>query len=84
MDEKRSVASAEGKAHHVDDVYADEAVDPVYHAKARIVNDALQEIGMGRYQVCLVEHCTPAVYLSRQRSVVPLHRRRLRVVRVRS
>ncbi|KAJ7173856.1 MFS general substrate transporter [Mycena filopes] len=28
-------------------------VDPVYHAKARILNAAIQEIGMGRYQVYL-------------------------------
>ena len=27
------------------------AVDPVYQAKARILNAAFQEIGMGRYQV---------------------------------
>ena len=26
-------------------------VDPVYQAKARLLNDAFQEIGMGRYQV---------------------------------
>lgn len=26
------------------------AVDPVYHAKARVLNAAFQEIGMGRYQ----------------------------------
>lgn len=28
-------------------------IDPIYQAKARILNDALQEIGMGKYQVCL-------------------------------
>jgi hypothetical protein len=27
------------------------AVDPVYQAKARVLNQAMQEIGMGRYQV---------------------------------
>jgi hypothetical protein len=27
-------------------------IDPVYQAKARILNDAFQEIGMGKYQVC--------------------------------
>ncbi|KII86743.1 hypothetical protein PLICRDRAFT_267090 [Plicaturopsis crispa FD-325 SS-3] len=32
------------------DLYTDDAVDPVYQAKARILNDALQEIGMGKYQ----------------------------------
>lgn len=26
-------------------------IDPVYEAKARILNDAIQEIGMGKYQV---------------------------------
>ncbi|CAL1712146.1 unnamed protein product [Somion occarium] len=28
----------------------DSGVDPVYHAKAKILNDAFQEIGMGKYQ----------------------------------
>ncbi|OBZ68823.1 putative MFS-type transporter PB1E7.08c [Grifola frondosa] len=34
------------------DVYDEEesGVDPVYQAKARLLNDAFQEIGMGRYQ----------------------------------
>ena len=31
----------------------DSGVDPVYQAKARLLNDAIQEIGMGKYQVCL-------------------------------
>jgi hypothetical protein len=31
-------------------VLTDDAVDPIYQAKAHILNDALQEIGMGRYQ----------------------------------
>lgn len=25
-------------------------IDPAYHAKAQILNDAIQDIGMGRYQ----------------------------------
>lgn len=33
------------------DLYADGYDDPVYQAKARILNHAIQEIGMGRYQV---------------------------------
>ncbi|KAG5643719.1 MFS sugar transporter [Asterophora parasitica] len=33
-----------------EDLFTDDAVDPVYQAKARILNDAIQEIGMGRYQ----------------------------------
>ena len=36
------------------DIFEDDSgVDPVYQAKARILNDAFQEIGMGRYQVRL-------------------------------
>ncbi|KAF8988554.1 MFS general substrate transporter [Cyathus striatus] len=33
-----------------DDVLSDDAMDPIYRAKARVLNNALQEIGMGRYQ----------------------------------
>ncbi len=38
------------------DVYTEEesGIDPVYQAKARILNDALQEIGMGKYQVSFI------------------------------
>lgn len=39
-----------------EDIYTDDSLDPVYQAKARILNDALQEIGMGKYQVWLA--CT--------------------------
>ncbi|KAI0065066.1 MFS general substrate transporter [Artomyces pyxidatus] len=35
---------------NTEDVYTDDAVDPVYQAKAKILNDAFQEIGMGKYQ----------------------------------
>ena len=33
------------------DLFSDETVDPVYQAKARILNKAIQDIGMGKYQV---------------------------------
>ncbi|KAG6809662.1 hypothetical protein H0H92_015246 [Tricholoma furcatifolium] len=33
-----------------DSVFMGNAVDPVYQAKAKILNEAMQEIGMGRYQ----------------------------------
>jgi len=33
------------------DLHDEGSVDPVYHAKARVLNPALQEIVMGRYQV---------------------------------
>ena len=32
----------------------EDAVDPVYHAKAKVLNAAFQEIGMGKYQVRLL------------------------------
>lgn len=34
------------------DLYEDGYNDPVYQGKARILNRAIQDIGMGRYQVC--------------------------------
>ncbi|KAG6917195.1 hypothetical protein DXG01_003538 [Tephrocybe rancida] len=33
-----------------ENLFTDDAVDPVYREKARILNDAIQDIGMGRYQ----------------------------------
>ncbi|KAL0961341.1 hypothetical protein HGRIS_006297 [Hohenbuehelia grisea] len=35
-----------------DDLFtgSEDAIDPVYYAKARILNDAIQEVGMGKYQ----------------------------------
>ncbi|KAL4070230.1 major facilitator superfamily domain-containing protein [Scleroderma yunnanense] len=35
------------------DLYNDGYVDPVYQAKARILNRSIQDIGMGKYQWCL-------------------------------
>lgn len=32
-------------------VLEDDALDPVYAAKARVLNKAIQDIGMGKYQV---------------------------------
>lgn len=34
-----------------EDIYENDALDPVYQAKAKVLNDAFQEIGMGKYQV---------------------------------
>ena len=39
------------------DLYHDGYVDPVYQAKARILNRSVQDIGMGKYQVG-VTHAT--------------------------
>lgn len=33
------------------DIYEEGSVDPVYQAKARLLSAAIQEIGMGKYQV---------------------------------
>jgi hypothetical protein len=33
------------------DLYEEVSFDPVYQAKARVLNRIIQEIGMGRYQV---------------------------------
>lgn len=59
--EKQRPVDVEAAAAHgeTQDVYDEEesGVDPVYQAKARILNDAFQEIGMGKYQVgfsCIV------------------------------
>ncbi|KAF8443664.1 MFS general substrate transporter [Boletus edulis BED1] len=38
------------------DIYDEPSLDPVYQAKARILNDALQEIGMGKYQASSCFH----------------------------
>ena len=57
-DEKRPVTSnnvegGPGIDVESQDVYdgAESGVDPVYLAKARVLNEAIQEIGMGKYQV---------------------------------
>ena len=36
---------------HLADLYEDDSIDPVYQAQARVINRAIQDIGMGRYQV---------------------------------
>ena len=36
------------------DLYEEGFNDPVYQAKARILNHAIQDIGMGRYQVSTI------------------------------
>jgi len=35
-----------------EDLFEEGAVDAVYQAKARVLNAAVREIGMGKYQVC--------------------------------
>ncbi|KAH7883309.1 MFS general substrate transporter [Phlebopus sp. FC_14] len=38
------------------DIFTADSLDPVYRAKAKILNDALQEIGMGKYQAMVPVH----------------------------
>lgn len=45
-----SISGPTPKDHPID-LYEDGYNDPVYQAKARILNRAIQEIGMGKYQV---------------------------------
>ena len=67
------------------DVYFGEesGVDPVYYAKARILNGAIQEIGMGKYQVRALSRSADRIRKAERGGiVVPLHRRRLWLVLV--
>lgn len=41
-----------------EDIYTDGSLDPVYHAKAKILNGAIQQIGMGKYQAGFVSSST--------------------------
>lgn len=67
-----------------DDIYEDGTVDPVYQAKARVLNAAIQEIGMGKYQVRRLWFGSKSEADERRDLVVPLHRRWIRLVRVSS
>ena len=59
----------------------DSAVDPVYQAKARVLNAAFQEIGMGKYQVrasetmctCHSHQCVVGPYTKSANNGVPPH-----------
>ena len=55
-------------------------IDRVYLAKARLLNNAIQEIGMGKYQVC-AQPRFPGVTVKSSSAVVALLRCRLRLVR---
>jgi len=50
--EKERVIGTRGLRVHTENIIdMEDLLDPVYPAKAKILNDASQEIGMGRYQV---------------------------------
>lgn len=50
IDEKGDVLVQD--ARKIEDLYEEGSIDPIYQAKARVLNRAIQEIGMGKYQVC--------------------------------
>ena len=35
------------------DLYGHTEIDPVYRAKAHLLNEAIADIGMGKYQACI-------------------------------
>ncbi|KAF9556196.1 MFS general substrate transporter [Agrocybe pediades] len=41
----------------IDNLYEDGVLDPIYHGKTLVLNRAIQEIGMGRYQYMLFLVC---------------------------
>lgn len=51
LDDASQKGSDFGTQKAADDVFAGESIDPIYHQKAQLLNNALQEIGMGKYQV---------------------------------
>jgi len=57
VDEKRESQSTDkpSEANLIPGLYEDGILDPIYQEKTKILNRAIQEIGMGRYQVrCLI------------------------------
>jgi|SRR5882762_7937716 len=55
-DRTMAIKSPRNEQRHLIDLYEDAPIDPVYQAKAHILNQAIQEIGMGRYQVGRVNY----------------------------
>jgi hypothetical protein len=81
-DEKKSEISVQ--VHEAaDDIYSSDEVtglDRVYHAKARLLNRAIQEIGMGKYQV-RPQLRSPPNFTNPSSTVVALRCHRVRMVR---
>ena len=81
-DEKKSETSV--RVHETtNDIYSIDdtpGLDRVYHAKARLLNDAIQDIGMGKYQV-RPDFIHREISTNTSSTVVALRRHRFRVVR---
>jgi hypothetical protein len=41
--------------------FMESALNPIYQAKLELLNDALQEIGMGKYQVSLMQFASKRI-----------------------
>lgn len=50
-EEKRQTTGRIDDASALDDMLPEGSVDPVYQAKAEVLNKAIQDIGFGKYQV---------------------------------
>lgn len=70
------------KVTEVHDLFEDDAVDPVYRAKSQVLNRALQEMGMGKYQVSCTSAAIEVEYPT-VGTVVVIRRRGIRLVCVR-
>ena len=46
-----AIVTLESATSSVENLYEEGVLDPVYYAKTLVLNRALQEIGMGKYQV---------------------------------
>ncbi len=56
---ERPISSHSKEEETTDDIYNQGTLDPIYQRKAHILNDAIQDIGMGKYQVFLIKNCLP-------------------------
>ncbi|KAG8922925.1 hypothetical protein FRC01_013446, partial [Tulasnella sp. 417] len=50
IDEKQGHILERTESRQLSDILPEGAVDPVYQAKAEVLNRAIQEIGFGKYQ----------------------------------
>ena len=83
FDEKKFETSVQIHTNAARDIYSEGApglrVDRVYNAKARLLNNAIQDIGMGKYQVRPEPHL-PSNLANLSSAAVAVLRHRFRVV----
>jgi hypothetical protein len=81
-DTPTSIGSPPNERRQLADLYEDASIDPAYQAKARMLNRAIQEIGMGKYQVGLHGYCFLVQSIPTRFAVVSIRCRWVWVVRV--